>query len=92
MKIRPLALGITFSVSLILLIFTTTVNHSSLSLPQTGVQIARDGGPLPPPDPPPPKQVTNPAVIVADGGPLPPPDPPPKNAVPDRVVGQSVLV
>jgi hypothetical protein len=52
MKIRPLSLGITLSVSLILLIFTTPVNHSSVSLPQTGVQIARDGSPLPPPDPP----------------------------------------
>jgi hypothetical protein len=53
MKTRPLTLGITFSVSLMLLTFTTQVNHGSLSLPQAGVQIARDGGPLPPPDPPP---------------------------------------
>ena len=53
MKIHSLTLGITLSASLMLLFFTTTVNHPSLSLPQTGVQIARDGGPLPPPDPPP---------------------------------------
>jgi hypothetical protein len=52
MKVRPLPLGITLSVSLI--IFTASVNHPSLSLPQTGLQVARDGVPLPPPDPPPP--------------------------------------
>lgn len=85
MKIRPLTLGITFSVSLILLIFTTPVNHTSLSLPQTGVQIARDGVPLPSPDPPAPGPPKNPAVVVADGVPLPSPDPPPPSP-PSRVV------
>ena len=93
MKIRPLTLGITLSVSLILLIFTATVNHASPALPQTGVQVARDGVPLPPPDPPPPQPPKNCELLVADGVPLPPPDPPPagppKNAVPEGPISQS---